>query len=59
MTLGQWHRRARVLHAVALLADGASVTYVSSEFGYSSPSAFVAAFRSELHTTPRRDVDPR
>lgn len=56
MTLGQWHRRARVLHAVALLADGASVTHVASDVGYASPSAFVAAFRSELGTSPRRYI---
>lgn len=56
MTLGQWHRRARVLHAIALLADGASVTHVASDVGYASPSAFVAAFRSELGTPPRRYI---
>ena len=56
MTLGQWQRRARVLHAIALLADGMSVTRVASDVGYSSPSAFVAAFRSELGTSPRRFI---
>ena len=58
MTLGQWHRRARILHAIALLADGASVTHVAGDVGYASPSAFVAAFRSELGSPPRRYIQP-
>lgn len=53
MSLGQWRRRARVLAAVAMLAEGDTVTRVASAVGYSTPSAFVAAFRSELHATPR------
>lgn len=53
MSLGQWRRRARVLAAVAMLADGNSVTRVASAVGYATPSSFVAAFRSELHAPPR------
>jgi AraC-like DNA-binding protein len=52
MSLGQWRRRARVLAGVAMLAEGDSVTRVASAIGYSTPSAFVAAFRSELHAPP-------
>ena len=54
MSLGRWRRRARVLAAVALLADGESVTRVAMSVGYATPSSFVAAFRSELHTSPRQ-----
>ena len=56
MGLGHWRRRARVLKAVALLAEGATVTHVSAAVGYSTPSAFVAAFRAELGTSPLRFV---
>lgn len=53
MSLGKWRRRARVLAAVAKLADGDSVTNVAVTGGYSSPSSFVAAFRAELGMSPR------
>lgn len=53
MSLGQWRRRARVLGAVALLAEGQSVTAAGTAVGYATPSSFVAAFRSELHAAPR------
>lgn len=53
MSLGQWRRRARILSAVALLADGGSVTAVALQVGYSSPSSFIAAFRAELDAAPR------
>lgn len=53
MSLGKWRRRARILASVALLADGQRVTTVAVAMGYSSPSAFVAAFHAELGTSPR------
>lgn len=53
MSLGKWRRRARVLASVARLAEGERVTNVAVTMGYSSPSAFVAAFRAELGTSPR------
>jgi AraC-like DNA-binding protein len=52
LTLGRWCRRARMTEALRLLADGASVTQTASAVGYQTPSAFVAAFRRELGTTP-------
>jgi AraC-like DNA-binding protein len=52
LTLAGWQRRARVLHAIELLALGASVTRAAAEVGYSTPSAFVVAFRSETGSTP-------
>lgn len=54
MTLGRWRRRARLIEALRLLAQGKAVTDVALDVGYQSPSAFIAAFRSELGTTPRR-----
>ncbi len=53
MSLGQWRRRARILAAVDLLANGESVTRSAMHVGYASPSSFVSAFRSELGMPPR------
>lgn len=53
MSLGQWRRRARILTAVAMLAQGESVTRVAVTIGYASPSSFVSAFRAELGSSPR------
>lgn len=54
MTLGRWRQRARLIEALRRLARGLSVTEVALDVGYASPSGFIAAFRSELGTTPRR-----
>ncbi len=59
MSLGQWRRRARVLAAVAMLAQGDNVTRVAGAVGYASPSSFVAAFRSEFGVPPRAFTDGR
>lgn len=53
MSLGQWRRRACILSAVAMLADGASVSSVAFRVGYASPSSFIAAFRAEFDSPPR------
>lgn len=52
LSLGQWRRRARILHALSQIADGDTVTTVALAAGYASPSSFVAAFRAELGVTP-------
>jgi AraC-like DNA-binding protein len=54
LSLGRWRRHARLMHALRQLAAGASVKRVAAETGYRSPSAFVAAFRAALETTPGR-----
>lgn len=54
MPLGRWRRRARLIEALRRLADGVAVTAVALDVGYQTPSAFVAAFRRELATTPGR-----
>lgn len=53
MSLGQWRRRACVLSAVAMLADGGTVSSVAHRVGYASASSFIAAFRSEFGSPPR------
>jgi AraC-like DNA-binding protein len=54
MTFAGWRRRLRLLAAVSRLAGGESVTTVSYDLGYHSPSAFVAMFRRSLGTSPGR-----
>ncbi|HZR83471.1 MAG TPA: helix-turn-helix transcriptional regulator [Candidatus Binatia bacterium] len=54
LTLGRWQQQARLLHAMRLLASGASVTSVALDVGYQTTSAFVAAFARALGTTPGR-----
>ena len=52
LSLGAWRQRARLVHAIVLLADGASVTQAGFAVGYAGTSAFVAAFRRAAGVTP-------
>ena len=54
MTFGKWRQQLRLLHALKLLAAGEPVTSVALEVGYDSTSAFIAAFKSVLGTTPKK-----
>jgi AraC-like DNA-binding protein len=54
MTVAEWRRRLRLLHAVRLLAEGEPVTAVALEIGYSSVSAFIAVFKKAFGATPSR-----
>ncbi|SEG08951.1 AraC family transcriptional regulator [Billgrantia desiderata] len=54
MGFAAWRQQARLLAALPMLAEGRSVTVVSQEVGYESPSAFIAAFRRSLGTSPGR-----
>ena len=58
LTLAGWQRRARILASIELLEHGSSVTTASATVGYSTPSSFVVAFRSETGTTPTAFLDP-
>ena len=49
----EWIRRARLIAALVSLASGASVTEAGLCAGYSSLSAFIAAFRALHGVTPR------
>lgn len=53
MTVAEWRRRLRLLHAVRLLAAGEPVTTVALEIGYSSVSAFIAVFKRAFGATPK------
>lgn len=52
MTLGKWRQQLRLMGAMRLLGEGAKVTHAALEAGYSTPSAFIVAFRKSLGTTP-------
>jgi AraC-like DNA-binding protein len=54
MRFGEWRQRLRMLHAVALLGTGATVTAAGERAGYGTTSAFIAAFRKLLGSTPTR-----
>jgi AraC-like DNA-binding protein len=54
LSLGAWRQRARLLRALQLLADDASVTSTAVAVGYESTSAFVAAFQRTIGVTPGR-----
>ena len=52
MGFPQWRGQLRLLHAALRLLGGQTVQRVAYDCGYSSPSAFVAAFRRAFGTTP-------
>jgi AraC-like DNA-binding protein len=52
MGFERWRSTARLAAALPLLAQGGSVSSTAYRVGYGSPSAFVAAFRREVGTTP-------
>jgi AraC-like DNA-binding protein len=54
LTFGRWRTNVRLAAALPHLAAGAGVTATARRVGYATPSAFVAAFRRELGTTPAR-----
>ncbi|MDR3641398.1 MAG: helix-turn-helix transcriptional regulator [Humidesulfovibrio sp.] len=51
-----WRRRLRLLKSLDGLEAGNSVTAVALDSGYTSTSAFIAAFRHEFGVTPRGAV---
>ena len=54
MTFGRWRQQLRLMQALCLLGSGAKVTHAALEAGYSTSSAFIAAFHKVLGTTPAR-----
>jgi AraC-like DNA-binding protein len=53
MSLRSWRRRLRLFKAIELLGGGFGVTRTALELGYSSTSAFVYAFRTEMGRSPQ------
>jgi AraC-like DNA-binding protein len=54
MSFGMWRQKARLLDSIRMLADGSSVTDTALTCGYSSVSAFIAAFKVTFGYTPGR-----
>ncbi|QDP95842.1 helix-turn-helix transcriptional regulator [Microlunatus elymi] len=54
MSFYQWRTQLRIYHAFVLLADGHDTTQTAYACGWANPSAFIAAFRKVIGTTPGR-----
>ena len=54
LTLGRWQKEARLFRSLTELAAGEPVKAVARSVGYTSPSAFVLAFRKAFGVTPAR-----
>jgi AraC-like DNA-binding protein len=54
MSFVAWRQHVRLLDALSQLAVGRSVTTVSLDVGYRSPSAFTAMFRRRFGVAPSR-----
>jgi AraC-like DNA-binding protein len=52
MRFGLWRQKARLLESVRVLVDGRSVTDAALDSGYSSVSAYIAAFKQTFGCTP-------
>ena len=52
MRFGLWRRKARLLESVRVLVERRSVTDAALDSGYSSVSAYIAAFRQTFACTP-------
>jgi AraC-like DNA-binding protein len=54
LSIGRWRQQRALLAALEQLAGGASIKHAAAAACYSTPSAFVAAFRHQFGTTPGR-----
>jgi AraC-like DNA-binding protein len=52
MRFSMWRQKARVLESLHLLVEGESVTNAALDSGYSSVSAYIAAFKQTFGYTP-------
>jgi AraC-like DNA-binding protein len=52
LSFGLWRQKARLLDSLRVLAEGAPVTSAAIEAGYSSVSAYIAAFKRTFGCTP-------
>jgi AraC-like DNA-binding protein len=53
LSFGLWRQKARMLESIRLLAEGRSATDAALDCGYTSVSAFIAAFKRTFGFTPR------
>jgi len=59
MTLEAWRQKARLIHSVACLTGGSSVTTAALDSGYQSVGAFIVAFSRQFGMTPGRYASAR
>jgi AraC-like DNA-binding protein len=52
MRFGLWRQKAKLLESVRVLVEGGSVTDAALQSGYSSVSAYIAAFKQTFGCTP-------
>lgn len=52
MPLSEWRQRLKIVRAIPMLQEGATVENVALDLGYSTASAFIAMFKRLLGTTP-------
>ncbi|MGW5689708.1 AraC family transcriptional regulator [Streptomyces asiaticus] len=57
MSFERWRTHVRLRAALPLLAEGRTVSRTAHTVGYATPSAFLAAFRRTVGTSPRRYLD--
>ncbi|TWT00670.1 AraC family transcriptional regulator [Reyranella sp. CPCC 100927] len=57
LNFADWRQQARLLAAMARLAEGQPITRIALDLGYDSPSAFAAMFKRALGTPPSRYFD--
>ncbi|WP_369200596.1 helix-turn-helix transcriptional regulator [Streptomyces sp. PU-14G] len=57
MSFETWRTHMRLRAALPLLAEGHSVSHAAHAVGYATASAFLAAFRRTVGTSPRRYLD--
>ncbi|WP_416960178.1 AraC family transcriptional regulator [Streptomyces sp. Agncl-13] len=59
MSFGSWRTCVRLQAALPLLVEGRSVSRVACDVGYTTPSAFLVAFRRVVGTSPGRYLNGR
>jgi AraC-like DNA-binding protein/quercetin dioxygenase-like cupin family protein len=57
LSFTDWRQQARLLAALARLAEGQPITSIALDLGYDSPSAFAAMFKRALGAPPSRYFD--
>ncbi len=54
VSFNEWRQRLKLVSAMSLLDEGWSVQHISTELGYSTPSAFISMFQRLTGMSPER-----
>lgn len=52
ISFGKWRQQARLLYSLEALSEGLPITHIAFQFGYSSHSAYTAAFKDFFGQCP-------